>query len=202
VSLTEAQIEQAIGRAETPRIHSFAFDGTAVYACDDIGLWKSNDGGQNWGLFPQIEDATTGREFGEDEIYGALKAHDYLWVGGLDGLARSNDNGAHWSIFQTATPLADAARAVDTYAYPSPWSPERFGPVKIRYTTTGGPIKITIYDFAMSEVVSLPSISRGSGEQYESWDGKKDGKIVANGTYFYKLERPDGELWGKLIVLD
>ncbi len=33
VTLTEDQIEQAIGRRETPRIHGFAFDGNDVYAC-------------------------------------------------------------------------------------------------------------------------------------------------------------------------
>ncbi len=202
ICLTEDQIEDAIGRRETPRVHSFAFDGTIVYACDDIGLWKSTDGGVRWDLFPQLQDAETGRRFYEDEVYGAARAHGKLWVGGLDGLASSNDDGQTWTLYQTAFPLNEGERPVDTYAYPCPWSPNRFGPVKLRYMTTGGSVKVTVFDFAMSEVVSLPSITRASGEQYEAWDGKKDGKVVANGTYFYRIEKAGGEVWGKLIVLD
>jgi hypothetical protein len=61
---------------------------------------------------------------------------------------------------------------------------------------------VTIYDFAMSKVVELPTLSRAGGEQDESWDGRRNGDVVANGTYFYKIERPEGELWGKIVVLD
>ncbi len=202
VSLTEDQIEAAIGRSETPRVHSFAFDDSVVYACDDIGLWKSADGGESWGLFPEFVDSVDNHRFSEDEIYGALKAHGNLWAGGLDGLAGSASNGQHWRIYQTGVPLDDAQRPADTYAYPCPWSPNRFGPVKLRYATSGGRVEVKIFDFAMSEVVSLPSATRAPGEQYELWDGKKDGVIVANGTYFYKIDKPGGEVWGKLIVLD
>ncbi|MBI5060316.1 hypothetical protein HZB60_11120 [candidate division KSB1 bacterium] len=201
-ALTEDQIERAIGRPETPRVHSFAFDTTVVYACDDLGLWKSVDGGANWDLFGAIVEQATGRMFFEAEIYGALKSSGTLWVGGLDGLASSGDEGAHWTLYQTAKPLSEAGRAVDTYAYPNPWSPQRFGPIKFRYTTTGGNVKITIYDFAMSKVVELPTVTRPGGEQYEVWDGTKSGEIVANGTYFYKIDKPGGAVWGKLIVLD
>jgi hypothetical protein len=201
-SLDSAQIVHAIGRAETPRVHSFAFDSTVVYACDDLGLWKSVDGGASWDLFGAISEGTTGRQFFAAEIYGALKADGMLWVGGLDGLASSGDDGAHWTLYQTATPLSDGTRKADTYAYPNPWSPQRFGPIKLRYATTGGSVKITVYDFAMSKVVELPTMTRNAGEQYEVWDGRNGGEIVANGTYFYKIEKPGGEVWGKLIVLD
>ena len=63
-------------------------------------------------------------------------------------------------------------------------------------------MKVTIYDFAMSKVADLPAVTRPSGEQYEVWDGRKEGTVVANGTYFYKIEKPGGEVWGKLVVLD
>lgn len=200
--LTEQQIEQAIGHAETPRAHSFGFDSTIVYVCDDLGLWKTLDGGGTWGLFSPMQDAESGHRFDESAIYAATKEHGRLWAGGVDGLAQSNNDGTTWHLFQTAAPLNDAARSVETYAYPTPWSPSRFGPVKLRYQSTGGAIKVTIYDFAMSKVVELPAVTRAPGEDYESWDGRKDGTIVANGTYFYKIEKPGGEVWGKLIVLD
>lgn len=202
VHLDSAQVVRALGRQETVRAHSFAFDGDTVYVCDDLGLWISPDGGATWDLFTSFRDAATGHQFYESEIYSAYDDGGELWAGGVDGLARSPDNGGSWTLFQAARPLADGARRVDTYAYPNPWSPQRFGPVKLRYTTTGGAVKIIIYDFALSKVVELPTVTRGPGEQFDVWDGRKDGTIVANGTYFYKIEKPGSDVWGKLIVLD
>ena len=125
-----------------------------------------------------------------------------MWVGGVNGLAVSLNQAASWRIEQAHLPLVDAERTADTYAAPTPWSPQRFRPVWLWYTTTGGDVKVTIYDFAMSKVVELPTVNRSPGEQYETWDGRKDGTIVANGAYFYKISKPGGDVWGKLIVLD
>jgi len=211
VHLDSAQVARAIGRHEVVRAHSFAFNGQAAYVCDDLGLWKSPDGGATWDLFSNPVDTETGRRFYETQTYGAYymvpdtlgpTPPAGLWVGGVDGLAFTMDEGASWHLFQTAVPPSDPARSVDTYAYPNPWSPQRFGPVKLRYTTSGGSVKVTIYDFAMSKVVELPSVTRAAGEQYEVWDGRKNGEIVANGTYFYKIEKSGGDVWGKLVVLD
>ncbi|MBK6911062.1 MAG: T9SS type A sorting domain-containing protein [bacterium] len=205
VTLTEAQIEQTIGRRETPRIHGFAFDGAATYACDDIGLWKTTNGGASWELFPQIADsARAGHRFEEDDIYAALKSTtpNLLWTGGLDGLAASASSGARWHILQTAEPLTSSARDADTYAYPNPYSPSRYNAVRIRVSSSGGAATLTVYDFAMSEVVALPAQTLNPGEDYLTWDGRKDGVEIANGTYFYKVEKPGGEVWGKLIILD
>lgn len=203
VHLDSVQVTRALGRFETVRAHGFGFDGQTVYVCDDLGLWKSPDGGTTWDLFSAPQDSVSLHALYEHEIYAALKdGRGRLWVGGVDGLAVSANDGVTWRLFQTAKPLADPERTTDTYAYPNPWSPQRFGPVKFRYTSTGGAVRISIYDFAMSKVVEFPTASRPAGEQYEVWDGRKDGTIVANGTYFYKIEKPGGDVWGKLIVLD
>jgi len=173
--------------------------------CDDLGLWKSPDGGETWDLWDEsdIRQAGTQYRFYYSGIYSAFsEASHGLWVGGVDGLALSRNDGLTWTLFQTARPLSDPERTADSYAYPNPWSPQRFGWIKLRYTTTGGSVKVIIYDFAMSKVAELPAMTRPSGEQYEVWDGRKDGSVVANGTYFYKIEITGGEVWGKLIVLD
>ena len=205
VYLDSAQVLNALGYSETVRAHGFGFSttGDTVYVSDDLGLWKSPDGGAHWALFANITDASTGHSFSDPANYAAYSDSSFrLWTGGTDGLAETSDRGNHWTIFQAAYPISGAARPTDTYAYPNPWSPSRFGPVKLRYTTTGGDISITIYDMAMTKVVSLPTVRRPAGEQYEIWDGKKNGNIVANGTYFYKLSKPGSTVWGKLIVLD
>jgi hypothetical protein len=208
-SLTPAQIEQALGHSDIARAHSFAFDSTVVYVCDDLGLWKSIDGGATWDLFDVadpahgVQNLQTGTRFFESQTYAALadSAHR-LWVGGVDGLGVSGDNGGKWDVAQSHVDLAAPAHVVDTYAAPTPWSPQRFRPVWLWYSTTGGDVKVTIYDFAMSKVVELPTVNRGPGERYETWDGRKNGTLVANGTYFYKISKPGGDVWGKLIVLD
>lgn len=203
VHLTEDDILAATGIVGTARAHGFGFDGDVTYAADDIGLWKSVDGGGTWDLFPRFTDEVTGARITASEVYSVLKHAEILWVGTVDGLAVSLNDGATFRIIQTAQPLSDASRPSQTYAYPNPWSPQRFDPVKLRFhTPAAGNIKVTIYDFAMSEVVELPTVARPVGEQYVTWDGRKDGTIVANGTYFYKIEKPNGEVWGKLIVLD
>jgi hypothetical protein len=204
-TLTEDQIEAAIGRRETPRIHGFAFSGNTTWACDDIGLWKSLDAGLSWDLYSQIRDSVrAGHAIYEDAIYSALRttAPDLMWVGGLDGLALSYGDRGLWHTLQTAAPLDDAARSVDTYAYPNPYSPNISSVVRFLVNSSGGSATLTVYDFAMSEVVELPSQIVSAGDDYLTWDGKKSGVVVANGTYFYKIEKPGGEVWGKLIVLD
>jgi hypothetical protein len=204
--LDSTQVVSAIGQSQTIRAHGFGFSATGdtVYVCDDLGLWKSPDGGAHWALFTDISDATNGHRFYEHEIYAAYSDSTHrLWAGGTDGLTESPNGGYSWTIFQAAAPLNSAARPTATYAYPNPWSPERFGPVKLRYNaSSGGAVTVTIYSFAMEKVVELPTANRAAGEQYEIWNGTKNGTIVANGTYFYKISKPGGDVWGKLIVLD
>jgi flagellar hook assembly protein FlgD len=42
----------------------------------------------------------------------------------------------------------------------------------------------------------------GGKEYDEIWDGKNDqGNMVANGTYFFKLEAQGQTEWGKIVVI-
>jgi hypothetical protein len=203
VCLTEDQIEAAIGRRVAPRAHNFGFDGEIVYVCDDLGLWKSADGGNHWDLFPMITDSVKlGHQFFAPDMFAAYKGDGLLWAGGADGLAVSQSDGANWYTFQASLPVDDPARSTDTYAYPNPYSPQRTEVVRLRFTSPGGQVKVAIYDFSMTEVVKLPAKTVSPGDEYVVWDGRKNGKIVANGTYFYKIDKPGGEVWGKLIILD
>ncbi|MFH1011029.1 MAG: hypothetical protein V1784_07330 [bacterium] len=205
VVLDDARAQAETGMLTTVRAHNFAFDDSIVYVCDDAGLWKSPDGGASWGLFPLMRDsdATSGRSFYEPTVYSAL-AYEGLWVGGIEGVARSRDMGNTWRLYQAALPLTDAARPADTYAYPNPFSPTRFAVVRFRYhNSSPGEVSVSIFDFSMTKVTdAVGGVFRQAGELYEVWDGRKNGDIVANGTYFYRIKRPGGEVWGKLVILD
>jgi hypothetical protein len=148
-------------------------------------------------------DATSGRRFFEPTIYCAL-AYEDLWVGGTEGVAVSTNMGNTWHLYQAALPLSDPARATDTYAYPNPFSPTRFAVVRFRYENpSAGEVMVTIFDFSMTKVTEpVSGVIRQAGELYEVWDGRKNGEIVANGTYFYRIKKAGGEVWGKVVILD
>jgi hypothetical protein len=205
VVLDETKAQAVTGMLTTVRAHNFAFDDSIVYVCDDAGLWKSQDGGETWGLFPPMSDVdpTSGRKFFGPTVYSAL-AYEDLWVGGTEGVAVSTDMGNTWHLYQAALPLTDAARPKDTYAYPNPYSPTRFAVVRFRYRNpSAGAVTLTIFDFSMTKVTEpVSGVMRQSGELYEVWDGRKNGEVVANGTYFYRIKKPGGEVWGKVVILD
>jgi photosystem II stability/assembly factor-like uncharacterized protein len=206
VVLDDMRAMNVTGTSTTVRAHNFASDDSIVYVCDDAGLWKTPDGGSTWGLFPPMKDADEkrGAQFYEPTTYSALAFTGWLWVGGTEGIAYSADMGNTWHIFQAALPLSDPARPVDTYAYPNPFSPTRFSVVRFRYNNpSAGEVSVSIFDFSMTKVTDpVPGVQRPAGENYEVWDGRKNGTIVANGTYFYRIKKPGGEVWGKVVILD
>ena len=204
VVLDDTRAQHVTGMLTTVRAHNFGFDDSIAYVCDDAGLWKSPDSGDSWGLFPPMKDAQTSKQFYETTIYSTLAFEGQLWVGSTEGLALSGDMGNTWHLFQAALPLAHPARATDTYAYPNPYSPERFPVVRFRYNnTSAGNVSVSIFDFSMTKVADAVSdVSRPAGEQYEIWDGRKDGEVIANGTYFYRIKKPGGDVWGKVVILD
>ena len=121
IHLTEDQIEAAIGRRTTPRVHGFGFDGEIVYACDDLGLWKSADGGNSWDLFPLFEDSVrANRRFYSADMFSAYKGGNLLWAGGADGQAVSQSDGNRWYTFQESLPVKDAARKCRYLCLPQP----------------------------------------------------------------------------------
>ncbi|MFQ5651477.1 MAG: hypothetical protein ACE5IY_16200 [bacterium] len=194
-------------------IHNIAFDDSVVYAAADQGLFKSNDFGLNWFLFPTIANPTGTRQILATEAFDAGVTRDHtLWVGTSNGLAKSSDNGATWEIFQIFPPTGTDGEP-RTYAYPNPFSPgvhnrlRGDGHVRFQYNTRNETrVTIKIYDFAMQQVATVvEDVARpANGDFYETWNGKTArGEQVHNGVYFYRLElEGDGTFWGKLIILN
>lgn len=193
------------------KAHNFAFNGNEAYVAADNGLFKSVDFGDTWAVFPHIKDES-GSAIYTNEVYSAgVKGID-LWVGTADGLAKTNDRGITWNVFRAYQP-AGVDGEPETYAYPNPFSPSRHnvmfgeGNVRIQYRTNNDTrVTIRIFDFGMNLVKSLveDKFRQGGIDACEVWNGRgNDGRIVANGVYFYKLEREGEEpAWGKIVVLN
>ena len=194
-------------------IYNFAFDDSVIYACSLNGLFKSIDCGETWAVFPPIVDYNADERVYSEEVYSAgVSTGNVLWVGTGDGLAMTRDNGLTWKIYRAfaATGRRDEPR---TYAYPNPFSPLRHnqlggdGYIRFQYNTTKETkVTIKIFDFAMDLVTTVVKDKPrpSSGDFAEAWNGRtEDGKLLANGVYFYQLKLDgDGTHWGKIIILD
>ena len=186
--------------------HNFAFDDSIAYAATDEGLWKSIDYGDSWYWIPQPEGINYGYSILEPEVYCAGVDDTQLWVGTGDGLASSPDYGNTWFVYRAFVPTGQGGEP-STYAYPNPYSPARWDAVRFQYDLTAPSyVTIRIYDFAMDYVTTVTNAKyRGiPGDYYEIWNGTNSrGDVVANGVYFYKLEKSNqGTAWGKIVILD
>ncbi len=209
------------------RIYNVYAEDSLVFAASENGLWKSiiDDPHDTpmWALFEPaiqailLEDSLV---FDTDEILTnevisfAFDNRPYysqavLWLGTLDGLARSSDiDGSNWQIFRAEYD------PTDLYAYPNPYSPYSHnvldGDGYVRFHTSGVvsyTIEMSIYNFALGNVFNKKYDSR-SGTESLKWDGKdQNGKLVDNGVYFINLKFAEKQNlspedhWLKLIVV-
>lgn len=191
--------------------HNFAFDDSIVYVASDLGMFLSNDGGENWYQLPEIQDYITGEELLGVEYFSAAITREgflnKLWAGNEDGLGSTIDNGNTWKVHRSFK----STRNQDTppaYAYPSPFSPSRHGYIRFQYDITqAGEVTIDIYDFAIDHVASIREFESApigdTNDRSAKWDGKNDAGItVASGVYFFRVNVEGKISWGKLVVIN
>ncbi len=198
------------------RAHNFGFRGDTVYVAADNGLWISHDNGYNWGTGPlqNIIDASNGEQLSGVDFYSVQSIGDSLWIGTDAGLVVGwfdlLINDFTWRIHR-AHRTPGVAGEPEVYAYPNPFSPRRGYITRFQLNLTSpADASYQVWDFAMkpvfkSRTVSLPGGGVGDMAGYAAlrWDGKNaEGKIVANGVYFYKVKAGDRSWWGKIMVLD
>lgn len=193
---------------EGVRVNDIGFWNGAVFAAANNGFYYSKDNGHTWEQIEQIQSPNS--FFESDTPYFALAATGQnLWVGTGDGIA-STDDAETWRIIRTDVPLSGGniyqpeAPSVETYAYPNPFSPRQHDVVRLKYDVEqAGPVSIEIFDFAMHPVRSLSSNVSVAGAYETPWDGTdENNRVVANGTYFYIVETPDGVAEGKILLLE
>ena len=193
---------------------NFAFWGNTVWVATSSGLLRSPDMGQNWQTVPIAGvDAYSGAptSFSDAvEILSVRQVDDTtVWAGSTDGAAVSFNNGLDWRIFRRflSTGTGPGTAGAELYAAPVPFSPQRgLGICRFHYRPTqNSNVTIEIFDFAMRRVKTVvDNAPRSAGVQYDtdSWDGRNEkGDVVANGTYFFRIDFGGEKKWGKLVVL-
>lgn len=196
------------------RVYNVAAHDSLVFAATDQGLWKSEDG-KTWARFKGIKQAISmGSVYDLDEILTdeifavAFDTRAYypahaLWIGTMDGLARSYDlDGVNWKIYRSDYDTDQV------YAYPNPFSPNVHNVLEgdgyVHFHTDvkqSYVVKISVYNFAMERVYEA-SYNRQKSSGALKWNGKDSGgELVANGTYFIKLDYDEKSEWVKLIVI-
>jgi len=192
------------------RIYDFAFDGNRVYAAGDGGLFMTDDGGRTWNSVNQFRDRTQPSRLVRQgsEVFSVEVDDGILWVGTSDGLLRSDDEAASWTLFRVDVPLhpdepSSLAPDVDAFAYPNPFSPGEDRYVRIKYETGSMQnIEIRIFDFGMNTVRTLRE-SGVDGVAESLWDGTDSrGMQVANGAYFYEIRAGSDRFRGKILVIE
>lgn len=190
--------------------HNMGFKDSIIYLATDNGIWRSffNPPNFAWSKPSAIYDEETKDQVKTNFFYSADSKGIYAWIGSGDGLARTTDTTVSpwtgkWKIFRAVKKLASTN---ETYAAPNPFSPkDEVTRIFFKTGKTNAKITIKIFDFGMNYVRTLlqNATRTDANELWTMWDGKRDdGKQVANGVYFYRIEIDDSEVvWGKILVM-
>ncbi len=126
-----------------------------------------------------------------------------LWIGTTRGLIVADMSIEPYQFYQPSLSNADSFTI-----YPNPYLSDTEAPVIFELETSGDNVKLEIYDFTMTKIITLSSSNSSecqtNGEFLRcAWRGMtENGRKVANGVYFCKLEVDGQVYWEKLAVLN
>ena len=99
------------GYLEDIQVRDFAFLDSVVWAATHEGLKRSKDGGENWDTF-EIFDSISGGLMIPSYFTSVCVVEDtpdtIIFVGSIDGLARSKDDGVTWEVTKFANSFKKA----------------------------------------------------------------------------------------------
>ena len=197
----------------------FAFTPNFVWAGTDQGLLASpdptlpTDSERVWDTIEVVDGQPLTGTF-----VGLAGVGDVLWAGAEHGLGRSEDEGSTWRVIRDLirTRTLDEGAFVSTggvpdstalaYAAPNPFAPSRETTTIVFSLSQDAEVSVEIYDFASGLVRDLAADAPFAGglDHRILWDGlDRDGQLVANGTYFYRIALNTGQqAFGRVVVLD
>ncbi len=182
-----------------------------VFVATQNGCYRSSNNGSTWIAAPEIIDdnrnvSLNTKHFRTVKVNRNQDNSYDIWLGTLNGLARLKETTGFWSgnwkVFLASEKLASTN---DTYAFPNPFSPDEES-IRIKYSTSqSANVTIRIFDFGMNLVKTLIQNANKNinSENFEFWNGRdKNGKIVPNGVYFYRIDLGGSKpLYGKIMVM-
>lgn len=164
------------------------------------------------------------------EVVSATNCDDDIFVGTYtEGLAIAPDSLDYesWFILSHFPAPAEASQQAGydaerdfVYVYPNPYSPRKHGssffvfePQSDYFSLTDWSVTIELFNYDIQKVGTI--VSYGDGDIVDlapifdqdektriQWDGYlEDGSYPENGLYFYRITTPDGEFWGKLMIV-
>ncbi|MBU1100446.1 MAG: hypothetical protein KKA84_08595 [Bacteroidetes bacterium] len=177
----------------------------------DDGLFRSSDGGYTWTKAPTIYDYVTRIELKTESMFSIeLKENAFgadIYIGSNEGLVRMQEGNipwdGDWRIYFTTGESTE--QGTETFAFPNPFSPLQRN-VSIKYSlTTDMDVTIRVFDFGMNLTRTLIQNAPrfASSEIIQRWDGRDEsGSYVANGVYFYRIDKGSDEpIFGKILVV-
>jgi hypothetical protein len=180
----------------------YGFSVDTVYAATSFGLFRSTGDLSSWAMQTGFKDLQNQTFYQDNAPFYAVDINDgAIWAGGADGTVKSIPNG--WRVFRSQLDPNDY------YAYPSPFSPNvstRHGTTIHFKPTQATNATVKIYDFNLDLVKTVAeNLPRAANVESDDiiWDGaNEDGKTVANGVYFFRIQLDYGnDLWGKVVVI-
>jgi len=192
---------------------NFGFKNSDVIATSTEGVFRTNNSGVSWVSPTSIIDNDSKISLQTNIFFDAGSDGQDIWLASGDGLVKFTETGGmwigKWKIYNASKSLASTT---DSYAFPNPFFP-KFGALKIKYSTSGKvlPVTIRIFDFSMNYVKTIiQNVQKGGSvtsstnlSEIDFWDGKDgSGRLVSNGVYFYRIDRGDEQpLFGKILVI-
>jgi hypothetical protein len=83
--------------------------------------------------------------------------------------------------------------------YPNPFNPSSRIAFSLEYPT---PVTVSVYNILGQRVITLLDENLDAGPHSVTWNGTDDdGKTVASGVYFYRVETKDGAVNKKMILM-
>ncbi|MBN1967920.1 MAG: hypothetical protein JXR48_02840 [Candidatus Delongbacteria bacterium] len=187
------------------KIYSIGFSGDKVFACGLDGMYMATsedyDNFQEYDI--RILDPLSNEIIYIEKTYTFIDKDGIWFVGTPYGIIASNDLGNNWHLYQGYNSVDE--NNVKTYAFPNPYSSERYSQMKFMFNLSEpSGVSLTVYNFAMEEVVRITKDKHfDSGDHYISWNGKNaNGKALANGAYFYKIEYDGKTEWNKFFIFE
>ncbi len=185
--------------------------GADVIAATESGLFRTSNDGATWIASPEIIDDQTKISINTNDFRCAntKRREDGstdIWIGSLNGLARLNETNGFWQgSWKVYIASGEAVQENTSIAFPNPFSPDD-EKLSIKYNISqDADVTIRIFDFGMNLVKTvIQNIPRRAGtDNLNIWDGRdENGRIVANGVYFYRIDAGSAKpVFGKIIVL-